>query len=69
MGDESALVHDKNIWKDLVLDAKKRYCFFNAGEDPILSKVILNVKKELDQLDDLLNASSVIFQSSIWKVF
>ncbi|PNY14343.1 lupus brain antigen-like protein, partial [Trifolium pratense] len=67
LGNESALVNEKSIWNDLLADAKKRKCFFNAGEDPNLTKAILNAKNELDQLDDLLNANSDIFKSSIWK--
>ncbi|KAL5061399.1 hypothetical protein RYX36_033003 [Vicia faba] len=68
LGNESALVNEKNIWKDLVMDAKKRNCFFDAGKDPNLAKAIVNTKKQLNQLDDLLNVNSVIFKSSIWKV-
>jgi senataxin len=52
----------------LVLDAKKRQCFFDADEDKDLAKSILDAKKELNQLDDLLNADSVIFRNSMWKV-
>jgi len=69
LGNERTLVSQENVWKDLVLDAKKRQCFFNADEDEDLAKGIWDAKKELDQLDDLLNADSLIFRNSRWKVF
>ncbi|XP_045829129.1 uncharacterized protein LOC123920847 [Trifolium pratense] len=68
LGNEKTLVSLDNVWKDLVLDAKKRQCFFDADEDKDLAKSILDTKKELNQLDDLLNADSVIFKNSMWKV-
>ncbi|KAK2432084.1 P-loop containing nucleoside triphosphate hydrolase superfamily protein [Trifolium repens] len=68
LGNEKTLVSLDNVWKDLVLDAKKRQCFFDADEDKDLAKSILDAKKELNQLDDLLNADSVIFRNSMWKV-
>jgi hypothetical protein len=52
----------------LVLDAKSRQCFFDADQDKDLAKAIVDVKKELDQLDDLLNADSVLFKNARWKV-
>ncbi|XP_057452229.1 uncharacterized protein LOC130744053 [Lotus japonicus] len=68
LGHERTLVSLENVWKDLVLDAKKRQCFFDADEDKDLAKSILDAKKGLNQLDDLLNADSVIFRNSMWKV-
>ncbi|KAK2383849.1 P-loop containing nucleoside triphosphate hydrolase superfamily protein [Trifolium repens] len=68
LGNERTLVNQENVWKSLVLDAKKRQCFFNADEDKDLAKGIWDAKKELDQLDDLLNADSVVFRNSRWKV-
>ncbi|CAJ2677794.1 unnamed protein product [Trifolium pratense] len=68
LGNERTLVSQKNVWKTLVLDAKKRQCFFNADEDMDLVKTIWDARKELDKLDDLLNANSVIFRNSRWKV-
>ncbi|KAF7827415.1 recBCD enzyme subunit RecB, P-loop containing nucleoside triphosphate hydrolase [Senna tora] len=68
LGNEKTLTTRENVWKSLVLDAKSRQCFFNADEDMDLAKAILNVKKELDQFDDLLNSDSVLFSKSRWKV-
>lgn len=33
-----------------------------------MCKLILHVKQELDELDDLLNADSAIFSNTRWKV-
>nr|POE80701.1 tpr and ankyrin repeat-containing protein 1 [Quercus suber] len=51
-----------------ILDAKKRQCFFEADEDNDLAKAILDVKKEFEQFDDLLNPDSILFKSARWKV-
>ncbi|XP_020222260.1 uncharacterized protein LOC109804810 [Cajanus cajan] len=68
LGNERTLSKEENVWKSLVHDAKKRLCFFNADEDKDLAKSIWDTKKELDQLDDLLNADSFLFKNSRWKV-
>ncbi|XP_059444854.1 uncharacterized protein LOC132176609 [Corylus avellana] len=68
LGNERTLCHSKSVWEALVLDAKKRQCFFNADEDKDLNKAILDVKKELEQFDNLLNGDSTPFRSARWKV-
>ncbi|KAL5554068.1 hypothetical protein UlMin_041469 [Ulmus minor] len=68
LGNEKALTSSQSIWEALVVDAKNRQCFFNADADEDLAKAILKAKKELSQLDDLLNADSILFKSSKWKV-
>ncbi|WOH13225.1 hypothetical protein DCAR_0832734 [Daucus carota subsp. sativus] len=68
LGNERTLTSDESIWKSLVHDAKNRNCFFNADENKNLAKSIVDMKKELDQLDDLLNMASVLFRSARWKV-
>ncbi|KAE9610580.1 putative RNA helicase [Lupinus albus] len=68
LGNEKILVSQESVWKRLVLDAKICQCFFNADEDEHLAKTIWNAQIELDQLDDLLNADSVVFRNSRWKV-
>ncbi|CAI8586619.1 unnamed protein product [Vicia faba] len=62
LGNEKILVSQENVWKSLVLDVKKRRCFFNADENKDLAKVIWDTKKELDQL----NSQNVVFRK--WKV-
>ncbi|KDO57816.1 hypothetical protein CISIN_1g000038mg [Citrus sinensis] len=68
LGNERTLTRNNSVWKALVLDAKARKCFFNADDDKDLGKAILKVKKELDELDELLNPGSVLFRSQRWKV-
>ncbi|RAL48322.1 hypothetical protein DM860_005746 [Cuscuta australis] len=68
LGNERTLVDSNSVWEALVLDAKKRQCIFSAADDCDLSRTILDVKKELDQLDDLLNADSILFKNQRWNV-
>ena len=53
----------------MVLHAKSHECFFNADDDKDLAKAIIDVKKEIEQFDDLLNGDSILFKSARWKVF
>jgi hypothetical protein len=68
LGNEKTLCNSESVWKALVLDAKNRQCFFNADEDKDLNKAILDVKKELEQFDDLLKGDSILFKTARWKV-
>ncbi|CAL8993557.1 unnamed protein product [Prunus brigantina] len=68
LGNERTLSDRESVWKAVVLDAKRRQCFFNADEDKDLAGAILEVKKEFGQFDDLLNPNSIFFRSSRWKV-
>ncbi|KAG6655277.1 hypothetical protein CIPAW_05G204300 [Carya illinoinensis] len=49
-------------------DAKKRQFFLNADEDKDLHKAPVDVKREFEQFDDLLNGDSIRFRSARWKV-
>ena len=69
LGNERTLANSESVWEKLVLDAKNRQCFFNADEDKDLAKAIIDVKKEIEQFDDLLNGDSILFKSARWKVF
>ena len=69
LGNDRTLVNSESVWETLVLDAKNRQCFFYADEDKDLAKAILDVKKEFEQFDDLLNRDSILFKSARWKVF
>ncbi|XP_058090435.1 uncharacterized protein LOC131236918 [Magnolia sinica] len=68
LGNASTLIRSDSVWEELVYDAKERGCFFNADEDKGLAKAILQVKNELNQLDDLLKADSVLLNTARWKV-
>ncbi|KAK1553169.1 hypothetical protein Q3G72_030003 [Acer saccharum] len=68
LGNDRTLTRSESVWESLVRDAKERQCFFNADDDKDLAKAILEVKKELDELEELLNPESILFRSQRWKV-
>lgn len=68
VGNSHTLYKSGTIWTDLVADAQRRKCVFNATNDATICKLVLQVKQELDQLDDLLNADSAVFSNTRWKV-
>ncbi|KAI3700085.1 hypothetical protein L2E82_44701 [Cichorium intybus] len=69
LGDERVLLNGGSYWEQLLLEAKARQCFFQANEHKDLAKVIVEVKKDLHQLDELLIGESSLFRSTTWKVF
>ncbi|KAI9169144.1 hypothetical protein LWI28_007641 [Acer negundo] len=68
LGSERTLTRRKSVWEAIIRNAKDRRCFFNVDEDNELAKVILQVKKELDEMEELLNPESILFRSQRWKV-
>ncbi|BBN69579.1 P-loop containing nucleoside triphosphate hydrolases superfamily protein [Prunus dulcis] len=67
LGNEATLISSNSIWKKLILDAKKRKCFYNAHEDKDLAQAIAAALMELCQLHILLNADSLLFKNAKWK--
>ncbi|KAJ0038642.1 hypothetical protein Pint_21976 [Pistacia integerrima] len=68
LGNERTLTHGESVWEILIRDAKDRCCFFNVDEDKDMAKAILEAKKELHELDELLNADSTLYRDQKWKV-
>jgi hypothetical protein len=68
LGNEATLLDSQSVWASIVCDAKDRQCFYDADEDEDLAKLMLEVKKQLNEYDDLLNADSLLFRSARWKV-
>ncbi|XP_037496960.1 probable helicase MAGATAMA 3 [Jatropha curcas] len=68
VGDGKALSNINSVWKLIVQDAKDRQCFYNAEEDEELANVVLEVKEELNQFYDILNADGMLFKNARWKV-
>ncbi|GJR23597.1 UvrD-like helicase, ATP-binding domain, P-loop containing nucleoside triphosphate hydrolase [Tanacetum coccineum] len=68
LGNERTLANSESIWKELVSDARNRHCLFDADADEYLKMTIIEAKKELQQLDDLVNGDSVLFKQAKWKV-
>ncbi|KAF7010859.1 hypothetical protein CFC21_025225 [Triticum aestivum] len=67
-GNAHTLYKSGTEWTDLVADAEIRKCVFSVTNDAIICRLVLQVKQELDELDDLLNADSVVFSNTRWKV-
>ncbi|XP_012837482.1 PREDICTED: uncharacterized protein LOC105958028 [Erythranthe guttata] len=68
LGNERTLSESDAVWKALISDAKEHDRFFTADEDCDIQKAIVDVKKELEQLEDLLSGNSPLFKNSSWKV-
>ncbi|KAF8670228.1 hypothetical protein HU200_050759 [Digitaria exilis] len=67
LGNADTLYKSGTVWKDLVADAQRRKCIFNGTNDTSICKLILHVKHELDELDDLLTSDSAVFSNTRWK--
>ena len=68
VGNAHTLYKSGTEWTELVADAERRKCVFSATNDATICKLVLQVKQELDELDDLLNADSVVFSNTRWKL-
>ena len=68
VGNAHTLYKSGTEWTDLVADAERRKCVFSATNDATMCKLVVQVKQELDELDDLLNADSAVFSNTRWKV-
>nr|XP_043619852.1 helicase sen1-like [Erigeron canadensis] len=69
LGSERTLTKIESVWEELVCDARNRHCLFDADSDECLKMTVINAKKELEQLDDLVNENSILFKHAKWKVF
>ncbi|XP_008222458.2 PREDICTED: helicase SEN1-like [Prunus mume] len=68
LGNEATLIRSNSIWKRLILDAKKRKCFYNADEEKNLAQAIAVALMELGQVHIPLNSDSLLFKNAKWKV-
>ncbi|XP_051116894.1 uncharacterized protein LOC127241743 [Andrographis paniculata] len=68
LGNERTLRKPGSVWEALIKDAKLRDCFFIADEDKDIGKTIMDVKKEMEQLDEFLATDSMLFHNCRWKV-
>lgn len=57
-----------SVWKKLVIDAQARNCFFDANDDKNLAQAVAGALVELNQLDVLLTADSLLSSITSWKV-
>nr|XP_043619840.1 uncharacterized protein LOC122591646 [Erigeron canadensis] len=67
LGNERTLTKSESVWEELVQDARNRHCLFDADSDESLNMTVINTKKELEQLDDLVNENSILFKHAKWK--
>lgn len=68
LGNGATLLNSGSIWEKLVLDAKRRGCFYNAYDNMSLALAISNALIELGHLNSLFDMNSVLFITSKWKV-
>ncbi|PWA55756.1 uvrD-like Helicase, ATP-binding domain, P-loop containing nucleoside triphosphate hydrolase [Artemisia annua] len=69
LGNERTLLNSESVWTDLVHDARNRHSLFDADSDDSLKMTIIAAKKELEQLDDLVNGNSVLFSDDFRRSF
>nr|XP_023922880.1 uncharacterized protein LOC112034293 [Quercus suber] len=68
LGNEATLTKRNTVWKELVLDAKKRRCFYNAHDDKGLAQAITVALVGCNQMHILLNMDSFLFRKARWMV-
>ncbi|XP_062022614.1 uncharacterized protein LOC133738941 [Rosa rugosa] len=69
LGNGLTLSKSNSIWKNLIIDAKNRNCFYNADEDNNLSQAIGSALVDLDNVQVLFNSDSPLFRNAKWKVY
>ena len=60
VGNGLTLSNSGCVWKNVVLDAKNRGCYFNAVEDTQLAEAIVSA---------VTDSNSLLFNKAKWKVF
>ncbi|CAN0880600.1 TPR and ankyrin repeat-containing protein 1 [Linum grandiflorum] len=68
LGSGTTLINSESVWQRLVYDAKARNCLFDVEEDQSLGKAVVEVKKQYDQLEDLIAGDSILFRNTKWKI-
>ncbi|KAI3778694.1 hypothetical protein L2E82_08077 [Cichorium intybus] len=62
LGNERTLACSDSIWKDLVRDARNRDCLFDADADECFKKIIIDAKKEIESLNDMVKGKNMILK-------
>lgn len=68
LGNGATLLNSGSVWQKVVMDAKKRGCYYNAYEDMDLCLAIRNYIIEFGQLNSLFTPDSILFKLAKWKV-
>ncbi|KAJ3709114.1 hypothetical protein LUZ61_012819 [Rhynchospora tenuis] len=64
IGNEWTLTNSNSVWKELVLDAKKRGCFFNGSDDKSLEEMINSAIEELNKPGKRPNPDELLDKST-----
>ncbi|KAH7852483.1 hypothetical protein Vadar_025339 [Vaccinium darrowii] len=67
LGNSATLINSNSIWKNLVVDAKARSCFYDASDDKNLAKAVAGALFELNQVDKLHINDSRPFPNTRWR--
>ncbi|KAL8472335.1 hypothetical protein ACS0TY_029521 [Phlomoides rotata] len=68
LGNGATLLNSGSVWQKVVMDAKKRGCYYNAYEDMDLSVAIRNYIIEFGQFNSLFTPDSILLKVAKWKV-
>nr|XP_043633424.1 uncharacterized protein LOC122604612 [Erigeron canadensis] len=68
LGNGSTLMNSGSIWRQLVVDAKDRGCFYNVNDDKNLAQAVMFASVEAGQFDSLFNTKSSLFNEAKWQV-
>ncbi|KAJ1704694.1 hypothetical protein LUZ63_004473 [Rhynchospora breviuscula] len=63
LGDGWTLTNSNSVWKELVLDAKDRGCFFNGSDDASLAEMIKSASEELNRRGKRPNCDELLDKS------
>ncbi|GLT61225.1 hypothetical protein SLA2020_339470 [Shorea laevis] len=68
VGNGRTLEESGSVWREVVIDAKTRGCFFDADEDESSAQAMTVALLEHVQIDVLFNNDSFLFRKARWKV-
>ncbi|KAG5534416.1 hypothetical protein RHGRI_022516 [Rhododendron griersonianum] len=67
LGNGATLITSGSVWKELVVDAKARGCFYDANDDKDLAQAVASALVELNELDALRITDSQRYHNTRWK--
>ncbi|KAG5534411.1 hypothetical protein RHGRI_022511 [Rhododendron griersonianum] len=67
VGNGATLITSGSVWKELVVDAKARGCFYDANDDKDLAQAVAGALVELNELDPLRITDSQRYPNTRWK--
>ncbi|XP_058179722.1 uncharacterized protein LOC131298339 isoform X2 [Rhododendron vialii] len=67
VGNGATLITSGSVWKELVVDAKARGCFYDANDDKNLAQAVEGALVELNELDALRITDSQRYPNTRWK--